>query len=194
MARHSTMVSQVRRLSPHPAAPAPSCSISAGMIWRETGALTLTYLVLPLERNVHRSWIDQLLKARPDSSGSGQRLDHLWEHTCFEAFLAVPDQSVYWELNVAPSGDWNLYRFHDYRHLEAVEERCSPPEVTVEPLGAGVRCSVALDPCNFWPDALVPEIALTMVVEPTPGDLSYWALSHPGDQADFHDRRGFLVP
>jgi len=51
-----------------------------------------------------------------------------------------------------------------------------------------------LDCSGFWPASVVPEIGLTMVLEEADGNLSYWALSHPGDQADFHDRRSFLIP
>ena len=194
MARHSTMVSQVCRLHPHPSMPAPSLAISAEMIWREKGVLTLSYVVLPLESNEQRSLPEQLIGPWSEGSPRGQRRDDLWEHTCFEAFLGLPDDPRYWELNVSPSGDWNLYRFSDYRQREADQSLGSAPEVTLQPLGRGLRCTVEFDPCGFWPCSLVPAIGLTMVVEHTPGDLSFWALSHPGEQADFHDRRSFLVP
>src|SRR6516162_4155386 len=35
----------------------------------------------------------------------------LWEHTCFEAFIAVQGQSAYHEFNFAPSGEWAVYAF-----------------------------------------------------------------------------------
>ena len=194
MARHSTMVSQVCRLHPHPSTQAPPLAISAEMIWRENGALTLSYVVLPLESTEKLCLPEQLIGPWLEGRPLGQRRDSLWEHTCFEAFLGLPDDPAYWELNVSPSGDWNLYRFSDYRQREAEQSLGSAPDVTLQPVGRGVRCSVEVDSCGFWPGSLVPAIGLTMVVEHTPGDLSFWALSHPGEQADFHDRRSFLVP
>ena len=55
------------------------------------------------------------------------------------------------------------------------------------------RCNVVLDLRPWWPIEGMPELGLTMVVEEIDGRLSYWALSHPGEVADFHDRRSFLI-
>jgi hypothetical protein len=52
---------------------------------------------------------------------------------------------------------------------------------------------VVLDLRPWWPIEGMPELGLTMVVEDIDGRLSYWALSHPGEVADFHDRRSFLI-
>ncbi|HSG42568.1 MAG TPA: hypothetical protein VLA72_05385, partial [Anaerolineales bacterium] len=35
--------------------------------------------------------------------------DNLWKATCFEFFVAIKDQSQYWEFNISPSGNWNVY-------------------------------------------------------------------------------------
>jgi hypothetical protein len=35
------------------------------------------------------------------------------------------------------------------------------------------------------------ELAVTAVVELQDGEILYWALAHPGEQADFHWREGF---
>jgi hypothetical protein len=35
------------------------------------------------------------------------------------------------------------------------------------------------------------ELAVTAVVELRDGEILYWALAHPGEQADFHWREGF---
>jgi hypothetical protein len=64
----------------------------------------------------------------PSRSERPQRLDRLWEHTCFEAFLArkSSDSTLlleeYWELNISPSRDWNLYHFDAYRQGQRPEE------------------------------------------------------------------------
>lgn len=194
MARHSTMVCQVCRLQPHPQTPITSLAISAEMIWREEGFLGLSYGLLPTGTGAMVPLSQQLVGPWGSGTVSGVRRDLLWEHTCFEAFLGLPDQKDYWELNVSPSGDWNLYRFSGYRENGVPEPAIPAPVVRVQPSAFGLRCSVHVDLRQFWPRSVVPHIGLTMVVEELGGALSYWALSHPGDEADFHDRRGFLIP
>jgi hypothetical protein len=51
----------------------------------------------------------------PDPVQEPQRLDELWTSTCLECFLARSADEGYWELNLSPSGDWNLYRLDGYR-------------------------------------------------------------------------------
>mgnify|MGYP003348655943 CR=1 FL=1 len=36
------------------------------------------------------------------------RTADLWQHTCFEAFVAIEGASGYHELNLAPSGEWAM--------------------------------------------------------------------------------------
>ena len=194
MARHSTLVCQVCRLQPHPEAFSPPLSIAAELIWREAGPLSLSFVVLPTdESSTTKAFIEHLVGLSSVPMTSGRRRDDLWQHTCFEAFLALPDQLAYWELNVSPSRDWNLYRFCGYRQGGEPEPAAVAPSVSLQPVGRGLRCAIELDPSGFWPASIVPDIALTMVVDHAPGCLSYWALHHPGKQADFHDRRGFLI-
>ena len=37
------------------------------------------------------------------------------------------------------------------------------------------------------------EVGVAAVIELAGGGLTYWALSHPGPQPDFHRRESFLV-
>lgn len=41
--------------------------------------------------------------------------DFLWEKTCLECFLQFSKQSGYVEINAAPSGEFAIYQFLDYR-------------------------------------------------------------------------------
>ena len=51
----------------------------------------------------------------PAPAANPQRRMALWEHTCFECFVADPTATGYTEVNVAPSGDWNCFDFQAYR-------------------------------------------------------------------------------
>ena len=45
----------------------------------------------------------------------GSRVTGLWEDTCFEFFLADDSELGYVEFNFSPAGDWQVFRFSDYR-------------------------------------------------------------------------------
>ena len=50
----------------------------------------------------------------PPASDVPQRTTGLWETTCFECFLGSLGQENYWEMNLSPSGDWNVFRLDGY--------------------------------------------------------------------------------
>jgi len=56
-----------------------------------------------------------LQAALDQASRLGQRRALLWKENCFELFLRLPCQTNYWEINLAPGGDWNCFSFTNYR-------------------------------------------------------------------------------
>ena len=82
----------------------------------------------------------------PAESASSTRRDHLWESTCFEAFLAPAGRPEYWEVNLSPSGDWNVYRFDGERQGMRPEPRVGRPSIAMitDPAAAS-RVTAALD-------------------------------------------------
>ena len=187
------MVRQVCPLLPQDPQESPDLLLSAEFVWREGGILELSYNLRPAQRDG-----DLLAVSLPSIQPSsvpmqGDRRDELWKHSCFEAFIGVPGSQQYWEFNVSPLGHWNLYSFESYRQGGSGLVEALPPSVTVRQTRRDCRCDVVLDLRPWWPIEGMPELGLTMVVEEINGRLSYWALSHPGDAADFHDRRSFLI-
>jgi hypothetical protein len=150
---------------------------------------------------------------KTEASGGPQRLDGLWQHTCFEVFAGLLGTDSYWEVNLSPSGDWNVYRFSAYRGGQAPElaygqlpltvigPRAAPPVADCR-LGAP-RALLEVELCCPLPPPLqqrfqsgtapMLELGLSAVLEGREGELSYWALQHPGRKPDFHDRRGWLL-
>ena len=120
--------------------------------------------------------------------------DGLWEHTCFEAFIAVEGESGYHEFNFSPSGQWAAYSFSDYRAR-------SPWTASQRPAIRFVQSDrhllleavIALGdlPRNMADKPL--QLGLAAVIEASDGSCSYWALHHPEDRPDFHDRGGFIL-
>jgi hypothetical protein len=127
----------------------------------------------------------------PPAAARPSRRGRLWESTCFELFLAPGGGPAYWELNVSPSGDWNLYRFAAYR--EGMEEdpgvRQLPTAVEREEKGLGLRVSVP----DVAPLHGCARIGVSAVLEQAGGDSSYWALRHVGPEPDFHHPDCFLI-
>ena len=192
MGRHPVMVRQVCPLVPFDIDQSPAIHAVAEFVWRENAALELSFSLCPKLAEDGFDLLNLPSSSSSKASGSSQRLDNLWLHTCFEAFLARPGEAEYWELNASPKGDWNLYRFNAYRTGGLAEPKALAPGVTFSRDRLGCRCTIEIELHPWWRHAEIPEFGLTMVVEDGSNNLSYWALSHPGNQPDFHDRRGFL--
>lgn len=187
MARHAVMVRQLCVLQPFAPDSSPPLLVRVEAVWQASGAMAFSFGLRP-----GPGW-DSLEGLRiPSRTGFPQRRDGLWDHTCFEAFLGWPNSPRYWELNAAANGDWNLYAFSAYRSPAELVDLPQPPQIELRRQARDLRCDIQLDLPPCWPEAMQPEIGLAMVVEEQEGRLSYWALSHPGDQPDFHDRRAFL--
>ena len=120
--------------------------------------------------------------------------DGLWEHTCFEAFIAVEGESGYHEFNFSPSGQWAAYSFSDYRAHSPWTASQRPAIRFIQSDGhLLLEAVIALGdlPQNMSDKPL--QLGLAAVIEASDGSCSYWALHHPGGHPDFHDRGGFIL-
>jgi hypothetical protein len=130
----------------------------------------------------------------PGSKNNPERRIGLWEHTCLEFFIGEPGLSRYWEFNLSPSGDWNVFRFEHYR--EGLYEEMAFPEL---PFKAGQESSNNFNLNLEWglekifEPGRALEMAISAVIENKSGMGSMWALSHPKSGPDFHHRKGFLI-
>jgi hypothetical protein len=130
----------------------------------------------------------------PPTCVNPSRKDELWKKTCFEFFLAIKDQPQYWEFNMSPSGDWNVYHMEAYRRIGFREETSIqrlPFEVRSEAGKFHLDALVDLDPI-LPPDQFL-EFGITAVMQTADGNETYWALTHPAPFADFHLRESFIL-
>ena len=186
------------------ATPAPAGAAQAGAagLWRLSATVEPELREQETRLRFHYSLegpIDQLVVPAP--LPQTPRHDDLWQHTCFEAFLARPGSEAYWELNLAPSGAWNLYRLDGYRRNLRPDPACR---------GTGIRWradaqKATLEACLSLPPELAAEagshangsmaldVGLTAVLERQDGQCEYWALCHAGSEADFHRRESFSL-
>jgi hypothetical protein len=124
---------------------------------------------------------------------AGQRADRLWEHTCFEAFVAPAAGAHYYELNFSPSTEWAAYEFDGYRQGMRPLALAKAPSVAVAQIASelSVTAAIELDALQHapWPW----RIGLTAVVEDRAGTRAFFALHHPRQSPDFHDVAGFTA-
>ncbi len=159
-------------------------SIKAEINVTSDGSLRLRYL---LEGDLEQLAIPAM--------ASPLRIDNLWHHTCFEAFITVGNSPEYCEFNFSPSTQWAAYGFARYR-----EE--------MEPLECGASMPIDVRISNEWLELEAPvpamalrklsadgvlRLALAAVVEEIDGRLSYWALAHPSSSPDFHHTDSFML-
>jgi hypothetical protein len=127
---------------------------------------------------------------------SARRSDKLWEHTCFEAFVAGQDDGGnYFEFNFAPSAEWAAYAFTAYRQGMKVLEAAQPPRISVTHDAGRLSLDAVIDlePLPILGDSPVLRLALSAVVEDVEHRRSYWALAHPPGKPDFHHAEGFAL-
>ena len=133
---------------------------------------------------------------RIPAATQGGPADGLWQHTCFEAFVAADGEAAYHEFNFSPCGQWAVYRFASERVRASASLAVDPPPSTHTSVGAKELTLTALLPWPAlpWPALPWPAdglcIALSAVIEETNGRLSYWALQHPRERPDFHHPAG----
>jgi hypothetical protein len=130
----------------------------------------------------------------PPPAAHGGRADRLWAHTCFEAFVGLPQGPGYLELNFSPAGDWAAYRFESYRQGMAPAVLAAAPQLAVRRSGPRLelQAEVSLRGTEVAGSPRL-RLALSTVVEDREGRLSYWALRHPPGRPDFHHPDSFAL-
>jgi len=178
------MLTAQARLVRHPTAPwpGPDVTIAAACMVNDRGAGLCRFEV-----------VGDLGALVIPATGAPARVDGLWRHTCFEVFVARRDAPEYLEFNFAPSGEWAAYAFERYR-VPAPPPPIPAPAIRAESAVGRLSVTALLGP-GSWPDPDVRtlDVGLAAVLEARDGTLAYFALGHPGERPDFHDRRAFAL-
>jgi len=129
----------------------------------------------------------------PAPAPQPNRCDGLWQTTCLELFLAPVGGEAYWEVNLATSGDWNLYRLDGYRLGLRPEPAYPDLPFQLHRQEGRLILDLVLDLGPIAAPETSLEVAVCAVLDAREGPISYWALAHPGAEPDFHRRDGFLI-
>ncbi|WP_295619761.1 DOMON-like domain-containing protein [Chamaesiphon sp. GL140_3_metabinner_50] len=117
----------------------------------------------------------------------------LWEATCFEFFIGIPGNSNYWEFNLAPNGDWNVFHLDDYRQGLQNELAFVTLPFEIDRQANSLLLTLIFDLNKIIPPERPLEISVTTVIKSQQHEMSYWALTHPGTEPDFHRRDSFII-
>jgi hypothetical protein len=136
-----------------------------------------------------------LSRVRIPPAKTAERVDGLWRHTCFEAFMKAPGAASYYEFNFSPSGQWAAYRFNAYREGMSSADLGASPEISVRRFDdrLELEATVRLNDLIVLKGAPHLHVALSAVIEDENGAPSYWALKHAAGKADFHHPDGFAL-
>jgi hypothetical protein len=161
----------------------PNVSIS-GTVARDGTVLFLRYLLAGDLREI----------ALPAPGTNPARAYDLWKATCFEFFLAKGDQPEYWEFNLAPSGDWNAYRMDAYRRVGfGAELLVQALPITTQSEADVFILTAAVNLGGLLRTEESVRVAIAAVLQERDGRETFWALSHPASQPDFHLRESFIL-
>ena len=134
-------------------------------------------------------------RVRVAGKRGGGSADGLWQHTCFEAFIATPGVPGYYEFNFSASLAWAAYRFADYRDGMAPAGLTTAPGLQVKRSADRLELAATVHLAGLpgVRDAEALRVGLAAVVEDYRGRLSYWALEHPPGRPDFHHPDSFSI-
>jgi len=121
------------------------------------------------------------------------RMGRLWEETCLEFFLASKDSPQYWEINLSPSGQWNIYRFSAYREGMQEEAAFASLPFRVERGKDSFSLDVELHLDRIISPNTPLHVGISAAIKLRRNQMTYWALSHPGQKPDFHRRESFIA-
>lgn len=174
------------RLMAHPSTPCNAISVFEARVQvQDPALLRIEYLLQ-----------GDLARLRIPPPRMAQRVDELWKHTCFEAFLLSAESAGYTELNFSPSGEWAAYGFSAYRTGMTPADGVGAPTTRIvrEATALQVEVVIAVATIERARQSATPlKMALAAVIEDADGRVSYWAQRHPPGKPDFHHPDGFAL-
>jgi len=129
----------------------------------------------------------------PCMTTAPRRRDELWQATCFEFFVGVSGSPQYWEVNLSPAGDWNVYAFTEYRRGMREETSITALSCIVhrQPKSYRLELDFPLEKL-IAPDQPI-DVGVSAVLLGKNDQRGFYALTHCGSQPDFHQRESFLM-
>ncbi|AVH66940.1 DOMON-like domain-containing protein [Nostoc sp. 'Peltigera membranacea cyanobiont' N6] len=177
------MNEQTFSLQPFPSNESPPNLKISGNIARNGNKLAIHYMV--------EGDLKEIAIVSPSNTPS--RKHELWKDTCFEFFLGIKNSAQYWEFNLSPAGHWNAYRLDGYRQRMQEEIAFENLAFNVQNQANGLVLALDVDLDKIVSAEQAIEVGITTVIKYRNDEVTYWALTHRGVEADFHLRDTFIV-
>jgi hypothetical protein len=121
------------------------------------------------------------------------RQSELWESTCLELFIGLTAQSRYWEVNLAPNGNWNVFALSDYRQGMCEARQIDQLKIITQQNHDRFTLETSMPLTGIAVSDTAIVIAVTAVIQTKAGDISFWAIHHCSNEPDFHRRDSFTL-
>ena len=119
-----------------------------------------------------------------------ERANNLWLDTTFELFIAPVGSDEYWELNIAPSTQWNLYHFTSYKEGMKESNIISTPSIKTYVQHDKYRLTFNATVAHEHFDQAL-QINLCTILLDQNGVRHFYSIERREGDVDFHDRGGF---
>jgi hypothetical protein len=158
----------------------------------------------------------------PATGQDVQRKDRLWEQTCFEFFLGEglgegsdgvsagrlcqreasqreafqgnrSHTSPYWEFNLSPTGDWNVFSLQGYRQGLKEESAFSSLPFTLRTSASALNLDISVNIGSLITSDQPLRLGISSVLLLASHQESFWAIAHPAAEADFHHPDSFAI-
>lgn len=129
----------------------------------------------------------------PSPTTTTERRDKLWQKTCFEMFWKTPEDSNYWELNLSPTGHWNVYAFNDYRKGMQQEKKICGITMASHRTPVQLTIDLTIELSPLLPHVTLLDLGINAILEHDDQTKSFWALAHGTDKPDFHQQKYFPI-
>ncbi len=134
----------------------------------------------------------------PAVGQSSERRDRLWEKTCFEFFIMQGEKpsktSPYWEFNLSPTGEWNVFALSGYRDGLKEESAFSTMPFTVRTSPTELYLQISVDIASLPLTAEPLFLGVSAVLLLAKERETFWAVAHSPSEADFHHPDSFVIP
>jgi hypothetical protein len=156
--------------------------------------LSATIQLISNALQLHYHVVGDITQLRLPAAQPASFADNLWQHTCFELFIANLDTPYYQEFNFSPSGQWASYSFNHYRERSEWQSTYQyAVDTLIQPNSLHLIVAIPLTELPLVLCNQFVHVGLTAVIESLDGRCSYFALQHPIENPDFHHRAGWMA-
>lgn len=188
-------------LKPFTQTPQTDGLVIQGDVFRDGSSLVFFYEIEGNLEQISLPELGEMASGEILISKAFARKDRLWEHTCFEFFLSGgkhhTKETPYWEFNMSPTGGWNVFSLEGYRQGLQEEQAITRLPFEVNRSNNKLHLTMTLDIGALVSPESAIQVGVSMVVlcasasaEPVE---SFWAITHPGPEADFHHPDSFVL-